>query len=382
MENALSVVDELADLYVISFSTDEIEQEMASNLFMQKFLAYQKSNGCVKQLRQAVIKKSEEVELIANLNQLIRSNEEQIFKTMSPKEKLAKLIDDFKEAFEKVDWKTQAFSNEKSYLFALASQIAYAIVPEEEKKQTKGKRYAIIPSTAYQDRIIEQLSDSEDVRIPGFDSDNYFVIFRRSVFIVGIRIQDKLIIAFRGTINSYDWRANLWAFKARTPFGMTFHSGFYRAVLECKAEIAYEIERITPKDGKPLKLYTTGHSLGGAMSAVFMNLCGKRGSKEYDFVDCYTFGMPNFCNEVTLAAIEHPNHILNSQDIVPEVPPSWMGYSHVRNEYSAAGARVTDRQKRFFSHMSWLYRLITLKGIEAHSLDGYLATIKKALTKR
>ena len=81
-------------------------------------------------------------------------------------------------------------------------------------------------------------------------------------------------------------------------------------------------------DHKSKKLWTTGHSLGGALAKMYAFEMMRRG---YNFAGLYTYGAPRagnngFAREMTLRAIrlgakENLVRFVNQNDVVPRVPP-------------------------------------------------------------
>ena len=86
------------------------------------------------------------------------------------------------------------------------------------------------------------------------------------------------------------------------------------------------------ESGKPLPLFITGHSLGGALALLATKLVARN-------VDgaCYTFGAPRVGNYEYFRFIKTPVfRIVNSSDIVPRVPPGAMMMAFVLLARAAA----------------------------------------------
>ena len=136
-----------------------------------------------------------------------------------------------------------------------------------------------------------------------------------------------LVLAFRGT----EKKVSDWLTDARcvpTVEGKTrVHTGFLdaftknvdaegRSVEEVVREI---LDRPEAKDeqGRPLPLFITGHSLGGALAL----LATRRIAPDVTGA-CYTFGAPRIGNYELFRFIKTPVYrVVNSSDIVPRVPP-------------------------------------------------------------
>ena len=136
-----------------------------------------------------------------------------------------------------------------------------------------------------------------------------------------------LVLAFRGT----EKKISDWLTDARcvpTVTGKTkVHSGFLEAfttksnsdgktVQEAVEEILAKKEA-KDANGKPLPLFITGHSLGGALALLATKLVAPDVNGA-----CYTFGAPRVGNYEYFRSVKTPVfRIVNSSDIVPRVPP-------------------------------------------------------------
>ena len=136
-----------------------------------------------------------------------------------------------------------------------------------------------------------------------------------------------LVLAFRGT----EKKVSDWLTDAKcVPIveGQTkVHTGFLEAFAKKKdaagRTVKEAVEEIlnrpaaSSEDGKPLPLFITGHSLGGALALLATKLVAPN-------VDgaCYTFGAPRVGNYEYFNGIKTPVYrIVNSADVVPRVPP-------------------------------------------------------------
>ena len=136
-----------------------------------------------------------------------------------------------------------------------------------------------------------------------------------------------VVIAFRGTEKKIsDWLTDLKAIPTAVGKGKV-HTGFYEAftnITDAEGMTVYDkIKQIMQSPaanddkGKPLPLFFTGHSLGGALALLATNLLAKdiKGA-------CYTFGGPRIADYEFLKGLKTPVYrVVNSSDIVPRVPP-------------------------------------------------------------
>jgi triacylglycerol lipase len=141
-----------------------------------------------------------------------------------------------------------------------------------------------------------------------------------------------VVVAFRGSTSRRDTRTDL-----RTRFNVSkidlegrvvsvsVHSGFYNAFAKVEGQVR---DLLNKTKNKPI--YLTGHSLGGALALVASAALGI--SEEFGdrIAAVYTFGAPRVAQGNFSDVIKAPHYrVVNSGDIVPLVPPSWLrGYRH------------------------------------------------------
>lgn len=147
------------------------------------------------------------------------------------------------------------------------------------------------------------------------------------------------VVCCRGT-EPHEWNDIRADLDAATVLGETVgrvHRGFKREVDDLWPRLEQALvsnERV---------LWFTGHSLGGAMTAICAGRCYLshiRSNPEALF----TFGSPRVGNK------RYVNHVkmryfrwVNNNDIVPRVPPRWFGYRHAGVEvYLNRRGRVSD----------------------------------------
>lgn len=137
------------------------------------------------------------------------------------------------------------------------------------------------------------------------------------------------VIICRGT-EPHDWNdiranVNLWMEVAESVGKV--HRGFKR-----------EMDRLWPRLEKALlrnrkPLWFGGHSLGGAMATICAGRC-KLSYIKSNPEELYTFGSPRVGNQhyVRFTRLRHHRWV-NNNDIVPTVPPTWLGYRHCGQEW-------------------------------------------------
>jgi len=137
--------------------------------------------------------------------------------------------------------------------------------------------------------------------------------------------EGKGLIAFRGTDGIADWFNNFKAApKYRSGFGLV-HSGFHQAFQAVKAPLI----NLLASHRSDLKIWVTGHSLGGALAAFC--LAELEETHRHQIQACYTFGQPRI-GDRQFADFMKANYgasyfrFVNDTDIVTRVPP---GYRHI-----------------------------------------------------
>jgi hypothetical protein len=140
-----------------------------------------------------------------------------------------------------------------------------------------------------------------------------------------LAVSDQMsVLAFRGTQDRRDWAVNLDSSLVplhQTVGSVHVHRGFLEAFQKVEADIRADLDGAIPKDKG---LYITGHSLGGALAQI------ASAAFERDILAaCYTFGSPRVGQRRFDAEVKCPHYrLVNARDVVPSVPPPWLGFSH------------------------------------------------------
>ncbi len=140
--------------------------------------------------------------------------------------------------------------------------------------------------------------------------------------------QHDAVISCRGT-EPHEWndiRADLDAMTDLAETVGRVHRGFKR-----------EVDDLWPRLEKALvsndrTLWFTGHSLGGAMAAICAGRC-KLSHINSTPEALFTYGSPRVGNKryVNYVRLKYYRWV-NNNDIVPRVPPRWLGYRHTGQE--------------------------------------------------
>lgn len=155
-----------------------------------------------------------------------------------------------------------------------------------------------------------------------------------------------LVIAFVGTQTWTDWTYNLSGLKASSQFtkgfsGLNVHSGFYNLVHEQFAEIVKAVKEVVKTLSSDdilqnsLRVSTTGHSLGGAMSTLMAYVLKTKVLSDMGMKNCvvdnYSFASPRVFDKKsakkvnTALGFDNIVRTYNHSDIVPFLPCEFMG---------------------------------------------------------
>lgn len=288
--------------------------------------------------------------------------------------------------FRRCDWADTGFQIEKSYFLCALSKLAYASIPELELSDTD--RAKLIPCMDYQAAVRQGIRLSLQEVVSELDIPIVFEIQSRFVVSVGFKLGDILFVSSRGTQDAYDWFINLDARKrcGQTPCGTHYevHRGFHLAAAEIADRIA---DHIVDEENSPKfkRVVFCGHSLGGAISSNFFahcSICGRDNrviqSRKWNAaiftvsIEAYIYGAPRFLGRSS-HDIAEPLLIVNHGDIVPTVPPTYIGYKDYEAAYDCSGEPYHDlHSSELRSTVGWLSSLVTLTGVQSHSIEEYL----------
>jgi triacylglycerol lipase len=164
----------------------------------------------------------------------------------------------------------------------------------------------------------------------GFEQFHYFDRGSTEAYLVGNATQ--LILIFRGTEpkSVQDWITNAQVAKVRA-IGGRVHSGFWQSCQEIWSEVESEVQRMRSQFATPPPLFLTGHSLGGALAILAgaqLQLCGHAVDGIYTF-GCPRIGDRQFAMQYNRRLYNATYRLVNHRDIVTQLPPAEMGYTHV-----------------------------------------------------
>ncbi len=144
-------------------------------------------------------------------------------------------------------------------------------------------------------------------------------------------------VSFRGTEDLSNWLTDLDVIRTTYPLcsGCSAHEGFYSAEQAALPSISSAVQALY-NQYPGYSIVVTGHSLGGALAT----LCALDLSTSYaaNQIYLYNYGSPRIFNQAgadwasSNAGINIGARRTHYQDIVPHVPPEFLGFHHISGE--------------------------------------------------
>lgn len=283
------------------------------------------------------------------------------------------------------DWTDHRFTWKKAYVSAVFASTAYEEIPEFELK--KSKRAKVIPCERYQALFARLKTTGQRASMDQLDTGiPVEVVVRRNCVITIAKLPNVIFVSFRGTTLSFsDFKADLDARKVKYRYGYStrvrLHQGFFEAVTECIEEINDRVTAMT-RDAY-LPVYVTGHSLGGAMAAIYHAMVNDENLRQlgrlgvapiHSEIACYTFGMPRYGDVEAKVMLPQPYHIYNELDAIPTLPPKFLGFADSVNErcLNAIPELISINKKGSFFLRSGK-GIATVLGVSDHRMERYVA---------
>jgi predicted lipase len=153
---------------------------------------------------------------------------------------------------------------------------------------------------------------------------------------------NTIVVAIRGSQEFADWMSDLNTTKTRitldgeedssddAPYYV--HSGFYNYITRIKQQIDRFIQDKILVDKNKRNVFITGHSLGGAAACLYATFLSENESlmPMVKHLRTFTYGEPRSLNGAAVQQkgnLMHYRHV-NFADLVPCVPPHFLGFRH------------------------------------------------------
>lgn len=167
-----------------------------------------------------------------------------------------------------------------------------------------------------------------------------------------------VVIAFRGTQTTTEWITDADVSFTRFPFapsaGYT-HAGFTGIYSTMRDRILPALRRVS--SGR--RLYVTGHSLGAALATL--HALDAAVNLRFASWVMYNFASPRVGDRQFAGryneAVKTSIRFVNTADIVPKLPPTATGYTHVNDPWTF----TTDTRSRAGNHSLKTYTAAVVK---------------------
>jgi hypothetical protein len=128
-------------------------------------------------------------------------------------------------------------------------------------------------------------------------------------------------------------------------------------------------------DARRHRVWVTGHSLGGALAAIAAVRAARREGANVDGL--FTFGQPRVGSAAYTASLGIDSYRwVNHLDLVPALPPRFMGYSHFGKEFYIDRRGIVRERTTFNLFKRLIDRLyLTPTAIGDHNMLKYRAAI-------
>lgn len=286
------------------------------------------------------------------------------------------------------NWADSTFTWQKAYLASVFASLAYEEVPNFELKISK--RAKVIPCDSYQAHISRWEANQQTASLRNLDLNAEIdIVIRNRVIVVITKLRKVIFISLRGTTLSFaDFKADIDIRKARYPIGfgdsVLFHRGFFEAVLDCFDEV---VEKVSNLIHDAVPIYITGHSLGGAMAAIFHArladifyhpIFQRRSYPIPSSNSCYSLGMPRYGDLASKDVLPQPYHIFNELDAIPTLPPTQLGFVDSANERCLnAIPEVLNLINKGNFALRKGKGIATILGISDHRMERYVERLER-----
>ncbi|KAL8376263.1 hypothetical protein RB595_007386 [Gaeumannomyces hyphopodioides] len=157
-------------------------------------------------------------------------------------------------------------------------------------------------------------------------------------------VKKIIVLAFRGSVTARNWITDLtFAFTScEYASNCKIHTGFDKGWRQVRDQVLPALASAKATTG--YRVVVTGHSLGAAVATVAGAAIRESGIEPA--ADIYTYGSPRVGNAVLADYITaQPGaeyRLTHENDVVPRLPPLFIGYRHTSPEYWLNGGDSTS----------------------------------------
>lgn len=164
-------------------------------------------------------------------------------------------------------------------------------------------------------------------------------------------LYDAVVVAFRGSMDVTNWIDNMTFIKKRAYAAypsVKVHQGFYWVYRSVADQLVPRVRELLAAHPNA-SVMVTGHSLGAAVAAI----C----AFELEFLDkvqveaLYTFGEPRVGNADFSGVLHNSSidvfRVTHFRDVVPHLPPTWIGFQHTTREVRVCISADSVRENWF-----------------------------------
>ncbi|MEE2925496.1 MAG: lipase family protein, partial [bacterium] len=156
-------------------------------------------------------------------------------------------------------------------------------------------------------------------------------------FVVRDDANETQTIVIRGSANLTNWIVDFKFWKIKDAWiDIRVHKGFYEATREVFWDSVFDLN-------PTYKTTITGHSLGGAIAIMLGMYLDSFGHPDTDVI---TFGQPRITNKSGATKYkEFPfQRVVIAMDLIPHLPPGFLGYRHFGNKWHLKHKNSTTDQ--------------------------------------
>ena len=236
----------------------------------------------------------------------------------------------------------------------------------------------LIPEHLLVARMCENVYKDDLLRSEKYHIENRETDTQCTMSVVG----EKLIVCFRGSDSTIDWKMNFYSTLSEFPFnsGRGVHAGFLVQWMSIENEFKEKLDKIISENEKNVKeIILTGHSSGGGIVCIIAaSLDTKLPLK------VTTFGSPRMCEKHFKEYVESKalcTRIVLDRDIITRIPFQIFGYQHIGNTLQIRKNVLLRRETNFLEAMRWMILGIPKAdvGIRDHLMENYSAAIEEYL---